>query len=652
MAGYEIGLAGLQVAQKAIQIIGNNIANAATEGYHRQEAVISPIPGNSLSTLATGQGAEVIDIRRLVDELLEQQIRRQQPELGQVSQELVTLQSLETVLGNLTTGGLAGALDDFLGALGQLASEPDSAAYRSQVVGAGEALAAEFRLLGSAIRDLEMQVASEARQLADEVNRLAQSVAEANGIAVDAWARGGSDSNLLDLRDQAVAELADLVDIQVRTDANGAANLQLWGTPLVLNRQVSEIEINTTGDGTIGVAAKGSAYADTTVRGGRLGGMLALANDLLPRVQQEIDALARAVMQQVNRCHVQGVGTAGSFTELTGQPVGDSPLARWAMPVTAGDIRLRVINTATGEVTRYTVTIADPATETAADVAAAFSTVANLSANVAGGCLRLQAAPGFAFDFLPALLPDPATSTLTGTAAATLSGVYGGSANQTFTATVVGTGEVGATSSLTVEVRSGAGELVRTLNVGTGYAAGDALAVADGLSVAISQGTLNDGEQFTFEALADSDPTGLLAAAGLNTFFVGDSAETMAVAEPIRQSSSRLATTLSTDGIGNLNVRRMLDAAQAPAEALGGETTAGACRNLVSTIGQWVALRQARSNTFESILRELTNRRDDLGGVDINEEAANLLVFERMFQGAAKYLAAVDQAYQVLMDIL
>jgi len=217
---------------------------------------------------------------------------------------------------------------------------------------------------------------------------------------------------------------------------------------------------------------------------------------------------------------------------------------------------------------------------------------------------------------------------------------------------VVGTGEVGATSSLTVEVRSGAGELVRTLNVGTGYAAGDALAVADGLSVAISQGTLNDGEQFTFEALADSDPTGLLAAAGLNTFFVGDSAETMAVAESIRQSASRLATTLSTDGIGNLNVRRMLDAARAPAEALGGETTAGACRNLVSTIGQWVALRQARSNTFESILRELTNRRDDLGGVDINEEAANLLVFERMFQGAAKYLAAVDQAYQVLMDIL
>ncbi|MBE3068921.1 MAG: flagellar hook-associated protein FlgK, partial [Planctomycetes bacterium] len=72
MSGYEIGLAGLQVAQKAIQIIGNNIANAATEGYHRQEAVISPIPGNSLSTLATGQGAIVTDVRRLVDELLEQ----------------------------------------------------------------------------------------------------------------------------------------------------------------------------------------------------------------------------------------------------------------------------------------------------------------------------------------------------------------------------------------------------------------------------------------------------------------------------------------------------------------------------------------------------------------------------------------------------
>jgi flagellar hook-associated protein 1 FlgK len=323
------------------------------------------------------------------------------------------------------------------------------------------------------------------------------------------------------------------------------------------------------------------------------------------------------------------------------------------MPVSAGDIRLRLVDTATGDVSCHTVTVNDPSTDTLATMAAAFDAASpNLSASVVDAKLQLVADSGYTFDFMPAVPPDPATSTLTGTAAPTLSGVYGGDANQTLTATVVGTGEVGVTSGLSLEIRDGGGSLLRTLNVGDGYAAGDPLPFADGIEVRLGHGTLNAGEQFTVEAIARSDPTGFLAAAGINTLFAGTSSDSMAVTDRLLTSASSLATSLGSAGLDNLNVRRMADVGAEPIADLGGDLPADAFRTIVSGLGHQVALRRARGDSLENLLAELNRQREEISGVDVNEEAAVLLVMERMYQGMAKYLSAVDRAHQTLMQLL
>jgi len=652
MSDFAVGLSGLEVARKAIQIIGNNIANASTEGYHRQDPVIKPIEGSSASGIRIGRGAEICDVRRIIDMLLERKIRRQRPELGQISQELATLRSLESILGDLTTEGLGDALNEFFGALDELTSQPDNPAFCNQVVWAADALAAQFRALGTTISSLKDNAVYEARNLAEEVNRLARQIADANSAAEILWTGGSSDAHLADVRDQTAAELAELADARVRVEQDGSYSVSVWDMSIVLQGRVAEIEVDYVDEETIGISVKDALHYNTTARGGRLGAMLALRNDLLVRVGQDIDTLAREIIQGINRKHVQGVGTAGSFGELFGWTVDDSPLGEWTAPVTAGDIHLRVVNTATGEVTRRTVTITDPATETASDIATLLDAVPNLSSSVADSRLRIQADAGFAFDFLPALAPTPASSTLTGTAEPTISGIYTGDENQIYTCTVVGAGEVGVTAGLSIEVRNGGGELVRTLNVGLGYAADDLLEADSGINVALSMGDLNNGEQFTIDALATTDPTGFLAATGINTFFAGDSALTISVVERLRDAPSHLATTLGTEGIDNLNVLAMSAVGEAPIADLGGNTPSDAFRNLVSTVGQWVAIRRARRDGIESVLHELGNQRNDLSGVDINEEAAKLLLFEQMFQAMAKYLAAVDQSYQRLMEIV
>jgi len=421
---------------------------------------------------------------------------------------------------------------------------------------------------------------------------------------------------------------------------------------VVFKGHVTELEVAYTGAGTLGVSVAGADYYDTEAQGGRLGALVALANDYVPQIQGRLDALARAVIQAVNRCHVEGLGSAGPMRELAGWPVSAEPLGEWALPVSAGDIHVRITDTTTGEVRRYTVTVADPATETVADLVAKFDAVPHLSATLTQGGVYLSAEGGYAFDFLPAVLPEPTTSTLTGTAAATLGGVWRGEANDVLTATVVGGGEVGVTEGLALEVRSAAGDLLRTVNLGAGYEAGEAVALADGVTVAFAGGTLNAGEGFTVEVLAQSDPTGFLAAAGLGALFAGTGADTMAVVDRVRTDPSLLAGALGADGLDNLNLLRMAEVAETPLDDLDGLTPTEVVRETVSTVGHWVAFRTERREGLENLLEELLRQREAASGVDINEEAANVLVLERMFQGMARYLAAIDRAQETLMELV
>ncbi len=651
MADYSIGLSGLQVAQRALEVVGNNIANAQTEGYHRQEVRISAVPGVSVGGLVIGRGSELTEVRRLIDTLLDAQVRRQMPSLGAVDQELRTLESLENLIGDLSTTGLSGAIGGFFGALQELASNPASSALREAAIWSADNLASRFRAIGESVEKLMQQVVLEADNAADRINALAAQIAELNSQLAAAGASEQINNNLLDQRDQALLELAELAEIEVQQGGDNTLTVLTWGAVTVFRNNSTEIEAGYIDGDTIGYSIKDAEHFDGSVRGGRLGGLFALRNDLLPEVRDRFDAIAQAIVRNVNRFHVQGVGSAGSFRQLDGWNTADGLIAEWDDPVTAGDLYVRVIDEATGVATRTAVPI-DPATQTLADVATLLSAVPHLTASVASRTLHLEAETGYTFDFLPALAPDPTTSGLTGTAAPAFSGVYEGEANETFTLTVVGTGEVGVTSGLAVEVRNGAGELVRTLNVGQGYAAGDRMAVSDGIYVALSAGTLNDTEDFTIEALADSDPTGFLSAAGMNAFFSGRSASDIALAEAVRLDSSRLATSLGDGTVDNLNVVRMAALADEPLAGLGDVTLGDAHRQLASGVGQWIAVREARSEGLRDIVAQLSMQRESVSGVDVNQEAATMLVFEQMFQAMAKYLAAVQRATAELFEVL
>jgi len=658
MFSYSIGLTGLHVAQRAIEFVGMNIANAGTEGYHRQELKIDPLELGTIDQLMLG-GAEISEAIRSIDRLLEQELLRQAPLLGQTSQELESLQLIERAMGDLESGGLSGAIGSFFDSLQELAAQPSSNAMQQQAVWAADAMCAQFHNLAAFLDDLAGNVWSQAHAVTGNVNGLLGEIAELNGDIAHLTIKDTNANILLDQRDQAISRLAEVVEVEIDTQTpvlEGVVNVSVGGTPVVMGTNVTELEIGALADGSLGLSVKDANYYTDDVQGGKLGGLFALANEIIPDLQNGIDSLAGAIVSGLNRFHAEGIGAAGSFDELVGQAKGDASatLTEIDPTIAAGTLRVRVVDTDTGEATVHEIQIADPATMTFGDLASAIDGLDHISAGISDQALRIIADGGYTFDFLPVTTAefDPADWTAGNTAEIDVTGIFQGQANEDFTVTVVDGGGVGVAGSLALEVTDGEGNFLTRFNVGQGYAAGDGLDLGNGIVLHLGAGDLVAGDSFTIHALARSDTTGALSVLGMNTLFAGNSAGTISLREEVFLAPERLACFLGADGADNNNIRRMADLGDESLAELGGQTFLAYHSQLITGIGQAVMVRAARQRSLENISQQLLTQRQDVSGIDVNDEAAKLMVFERMYQAMAKFLSTQDQAIQSLMDIL
>jgi flagellar hook-associated protein 1 FlgK len=594
----------------------------------------------------------------MMNNLMELEILRQESSLGHVSQELTTLQTVESAFGELSTAdSLSAAIDGFFNALRDLSAHPSEAIWQRQTIDAAETMAGQFRTLGEFLSTLDAQIALEADDAIDRVNALTSRVGELNGEIIKIRIAGGQANNLSDQRDQAISELSKLVKVETQNREYGVVDVAAATIPVVTGTSVTELEAGLTDDHELGVGIAGTFDYSTNVQGGQVGGLLSLRNDIAADIQSDLDALANAIIHGINKYHVQGVGTEGSFTEVSGWAMTTETLADLDPPITAGKTYIRVTDTSTGNITRYEIDIANdlPANPTLSDLADYITNnIPGLTASF-GSKLIIMAGANYEFDFLPAVLGSPKSSTLnlngTSPPAVSVSGIYTGSQNQTFTFTVSGTGSVG-NGTLQINVTDGGGETVATVSVGSGYAAGDKLNVGNGLQISLSTGDLVDGDTFQVDALADTDTAGVLAATGINTFFSGNGAESIAVSSRLSQTVGYVAASLGPDMTDNANAVRLAGLAEEPTSSLGALTPGEFYQQLITNTGQQVSVKQMRRDTIANILQNLNDRRSEISGVNINDEAAQILVFEQLFQAMAKYMSTVQASLVTLFQAL
>ena len=652
MSSLSIGLSAVTVSQRLLDITGQNIANAATPGYHRQTANLAARNFDN----PLGAGVYITDIRRSRSALLESAVIRNTVEEQSVTAQLDSMRQLEVFLAP-GEGGVDGLIEKFFNDVQQLASRPGDLAQRRVVLGTARGLTDRLTSATDELRKLGEDLDARAGVIIGSINTYAKQIADLNGRIQRGTLLGQPPNDLLDQRDQLVAKMAELVDVRVIDIDYGEINVIAAGAPVVIGAQNLDLRYQVDASNeAVFVRTDGSGLA-LNVTGGQAAGILQVRNGDLADIRTRLDELSRALVSGVDAVHSTGLGLTGPLTSAAGGRGVNNPAiplatTNLAFPPRAGDLYVSVTDTATGARTLHRVAI-DPAVQSLNDVATALSGLPNLTASVdpATNGLRIVADPGFAFDFAGRLPSAPENVAVTGTSVPQLTGTYTGATNDTYTYTVVGTGTVGQTAGLTLEVRDAANTLLGSFNVGAGYEPGSALPAVNGVAAKLGAGTLNAGDTFETRVVADADTAELLPALGVNTFFVGDSASTLAVRPDLLSNPELLAASRTGDVGDASNLVRLARLRDARPLAGGTQSLREFHASLVADVGVRVQTLSSEQDAKQALGQNLEAQRQAVSGVDPNEELVRLLQYQRQFEMAARYIAVVNETLDSLLQL-
>jgi flagellar hook-associated protein FlgK len=669
MAGYEIGISGIHAAQKALTIIGNNIANAATEGYHRQAINLVPAVEGYANGIRVGQGVKYAGVIRMIDTVLESEILRQESSIAEMGRRLEMLRTIESAFGELTTGGLSTAMDEFFASFHNLSVRPEDVNLQSEVLSKAQTLVSQMNNMATMVSNMDEMVYSESAATVERINLLADQIGSLNQEVYNQTIRGYDVSNTLDQRDKLITELSQLIGVRTVIRDNGMVDIVASDISLVIGSQTTKVELGMVNDGQsfkLGLRPVGTEDFNTQVLGGTLGGLFDLRNKTIPELQSRLNALAGTVIRETNKLHVQGVGQDGSFTSLTGWTMSQSNISEFVPPIIPGDFYVRVTDSAGNTVSR---SVSVTATSTVAQIAAALADIPGLSgASFSGGRFQIVADAGYTFDFLPGVRSTPTFATVDPMAgtdqarpAILLSGQYSGTANQTYTCTV-NTEPPGQTLAvgngvMSLVVTDQNGVTVANVNIGAGYTPGEAITLADGIKISLnvngtSGGYLTGGDDFKVEAIADSDPTGFLAAAGMNVFFSGADAGSMDLSDYVKGSGRKIAVYRSAEQDNNGNAVLLAKLRDQTFKSLGSLSMKDYYRQTVIGLGNQISVTQMQYDNADGVLRSLMQQRDAVSGVDINDQASLMMVYERMFQAMARYMNTLNETQKAVLTLV
>jgi flagellar hook-associated protein 1 FlgK len=320
--GLSIALSSLLSQRRAMDVTGQNVANASTVGYTRQRAdlqALGPVSLHSLqgATLPYGSGVTVAGVVRLSDELAAARVRSSTADHGFLTTRADLLAQVETRFAEPGDDGLQAALGELWQSFGDLSNSPGDPAARVAVL---QQAARVTDLVHTGQRGASVQwqeTRAQAGALQTEVNTLAGSVAQLNKHIRES---DGQAHELTDQRDQLVLRLAELTGATAQLRPDGTARVLVGGIPLVDGDRATTVTLQAPQrieDVTASAPVRFTWPDGSTVSGG--GVLSALTEGMqttLPGVVAGYDEVATALATKVNALHAGGQAPDGS----TGRP--------------------------------------------------------------------------------------------------------------------------------------------------------------------------------------------------------------------------------------------------------------------------------------------------------------------------------------------
>lgn len=649
-----IAITGLNAAQAGLLTTSHNISNASTAGYNRQ--TVQQTTQNPFYTGGgfIGQGTRVQTVQRAYSSFLATQLYSSQSATSQLQSYKNELDNIDNLLGD-TTVGLSPAINNFYDGVNTVASNPSSIPSRQSMLSNAQSLVSRFQDLSQRLQELNDGVNSQLKSEVTSINALAQQLADINQRIIVAEAAGGDSqpaNDLRDQRDQLVLQLNQHIGSTVIEQSDGSFSVFFGnGQPLVVGTSRFNLTTSAATDDpsrlVISLAAPNGATSqvpESLVTGGSIGGLLQFRSQSLEDAQNRLGLMAVGMSSAFNDQHKLG-------QDLTGAMGGD--FFNVPSPVITADSG----NTGAGTIS---VTLADVSamlpSDYTLDYSAAGYTLRRLSDNttlfsnatlpqtVDGLTIDVTGAPnpGDSFKLQPTRYAarDISVAITDARKIAAASPVTTEAAASNVGTTVVSAGTIlqplvsVPTYNLTYDLASG--ELqgfpngtvmdVTVNGTTTNYTVGTAPATTgipytDGMSVAID---------------SDGDGTNDIQVQFTGTPAQGD-------AFTIKQSAANTSDNRNATALAAVQTSKVLLGGTASIES--------AYAQMVSDIGNTAREVNTAYEAQSSLFDQATTAVQSFSGVNLDEEAANLLRYQQAYQASAKIIDISGKLFDLLASL-
>jgi flagellar hook-associated protein 1 FlgK len=619
-------VSGLLAFQKALSVTSNNVANVDTPGYSVEAPQFTPQPGETTGIGYFGTGVAISSVTRNYSELLAGQMRTSQSSYSSFNSFSTTAASIDNML-SATTTGLGAQVQNFSNSLQTLANSPTLAASGTAVLSAAQSLAQSVQGYASQIATVDQNVEGQISSSVQEINSLAGSIATVNSQISQIQNSGQSPNSLLDQRDQLINQLSQYVSVNTATQSDGTLDVFIGnGQALVSGGNAETLtaipnQYNPT-QFDVGLQTAGStATVDVTgaISGGSLGGLLSARSQVIEPTLNALGQIAVGIATIVNQQQAAGLTQSGTQGQplfaVGGVQVSSSANNTGSAQVTATSTSLAALTTDNYTLTdnggtwqlfdqssQQSLTMGGDGSAGNPFTAAGLSIVVNGAANSGDSYLiepTANAAAGFSV-----LLTSPTQ-------------IASAAAVQTAPAT--GNTGSGTIAAATVTDPTNPNLLTPTSLVFTSPGQYQ----INGTSFAYTPGAVISGNGWT-TSISGAPAAGDTFTVSSNAGNVGD----------------------------NTNLFAMIDGLNSTALNGGSASITGATSSLVSQVGAQTQQAQANAQAQQAVNTSATDAVNNLSGVNLDEEAANMVKYQQAYQACAQMIQASTTMFNTLITAI
>ena len=645
-----VAQSGLAAAQVGLTTTGHNIANANTAGYSRQVVLQTSSGGQNQGFGFVGKGTQVTEVKRMYDDFLGTQVLTSQTSKASIDMYYSQISQVNNMFAD-STAGLSPSMQDFFSGVQDVAANPNDTGARQSLLSTADAMASRFQSMAGQLDAMRQGINDKITTTVDTINGYASQIAKLND-AIE-LAQSGDDTkpanDLLDQRDQLISQLSKEVKVTVVKQSGSGYGVFIGnGQPLVLGAQNYPLKTATSpNDNTrleVSYDANGSSIllAESSLPGGTLGGLFDSRAKTLDPAENTLGRIAIGMATAFNAQHALGLdqkGNQGGAFFNVGVPLvnnnsGNTGGATMTASIsnvgalTTSDYKLQVVTAAVapaagayqvtrlsdGAVTNFTTF---PQTVDGVDFnigagnpATGDSFLVRPTARGASGLSVKITDPGD----IAAAAPIRTNATVTNKGTAKISA---GTVDSTYFAA-----PLAAPVTLTYD---------KTTNMLSGFPAAQAVTVT------------NNGVATVFAAGAPVTYT-----SGATISFGGTSFTLTGV--PVEADTYTVGP--NTSGVGD-NRNALLLAGLQTSNLFNGGTTnlQGAYGQLVSAIGNKTNELSLSSTAEGNLLANAQQAQQSLSGVNLDEEATNLIRYQQAYQAAAKVMQTASTVFETLLQL-